>query len=543
MNEIIASIKTIAGVEISEPLTIKGALITGNIIIAVGDVKLPFELVIYPQYPFQVHDTETIKFINKGLIEYNHVMSDGHVCIHTQHNPELKTKIISDFDSLKQWINKYYLKKEGDIHYEHLIVKQGDIDNTRFTFLFTEVDYRFKKGEFGYCECGFMVDGAHEKIRINTLLVQSFTTSTQVAKCKWSKFYDVLPKGVGIYLYIEDSPAKHKRFIIDNWLDLEPYVDASFMDFLYKFQTEIPKKDRSKPLFMFVGYEVPGNEVHWQCVAIDVIDVPNYGEKLPGTKTYVGRFYDMPMNWMATRNVSYKYFFGRGSLNKKLTDSKILIVGVGALGSQLATTLARGGCKSLTVTDYDIKEPENVCRSEYLFKTGLTGKVLELSKTLIEISPFVDVKPYEFFTDAIKDFINSGFHDTQIKESLEQFDFIFDCSTDNDLAFILDRLNPKSEIINISITNKAKELVCVTKPNLYNWMNELFAGIDSDVEDLYNPTGCWSPTFKASYNDIAIMVQQAIQQINQCFENDKPLRNFILEKRVGENININYKQF
>ena len=57
-------------------------------------------------------------------------------------------------------------------------------------------------------------------------------------------------------------------------------------------------------------------------------------------------------------------------MNEQLTNSKILIIGIGAIGSIVAKTLVRSGCTKVDFIDYDIKEPENVCRSEYSFYTG-----------------------------------------------------------------------------------------------------------------------------------------------------------------------------
>jgi hypothetical protein len=39
-----------------------------------------------------------------------------------------------------------------------------------------------------------------------------------------------------------------------------------------------------------------------------------------------------------------------------------------------------------------VKEPENVCRSEYYFETGITNKVDELGSHLTSISPFVEIR-------------------------------------------------------------------------------------------------------------------------------------------------------
>ena len=61
-------------------------------------------------------------------------------------------------------------------------------------------------------------------------------------------------------------------------------------------------------------------------------------------------------------------------------------------------------------------------------------------------------------------------------------------------------------------------------------------GKDSD-KDLYNPTGCWSPTFKASYNDISSKVQYALKHIVNMLCSLEPMSSFyITENELNLNM-------
>ncbi|MFK2394930.1 ThiF family adenylyltransferase [Bacteroides fragilis] len=84
--------------------------------------------------------------------------------------------------------------------------------------------------------------------------------------------------------------------------------------------------------------------------------------------------------------------FGRGAFCETFTKKKILVIGVGAIGSMFAKTLVKCGCTNISLLDYDLKKPENICRSEYTFLTGVTDKVTELSAELSAISPYVEIK-------------------------------------------------------------------------------------------------------------------------------------------------------
>ena len=55
---------------------------------------------------------------------------------------------------------------------------------------------------------------------------------------------------------------------------------------------------------------------------------------------------------------------------------------------------------------------------------------------------------------------------------------------------------------------------------------------------MFYPTGCWSPTFKASYNDIAAKLQLALKHIVGMLTATEPESNFyVSETQDGMLIN------
>lgn len=72
----------------------------------------------------------------------------------------------------------------------------------------------------------------------------------------------------------------------------------------------------------------------------------------------------------------------------------IHIIGVGAIGSTIATMLARMGVQELHYYDIDIVEMKNVCNQEYNdMQVGKT-KVEALTYNLININPDIKVHPH-----------------------------------------------------------------------------------------------------------------------------------------------------
>lgn len=503
---------------------------------------LDFEFIITAQYPFKDRNNESIKFINEDLLNCNHVMEGGNICIHTSHNTNIEEKLIIDFNSLKTWILKYYINKDKDLNYEHIIVPEYMLDGRYVTFLFTEVEYSFQKGDFGDVSLIKINEAIYKKEVNENFLVKSFKINSKEIFCQFNKHYiNLEDTAKGLFYFIKEQPVKHDRFIVKNWRDFQGLFSQGFLRCLYEFKNE----DFNIPLF--IGYKTVENEIHWQVAIIDLRNVPVKRARLAVTKLKKWNYElkNEEINWAITRDISYNYFFGRGAFSNKLTNSKILIIGIGAIGSNVAKTLTRGGCKNIDIADFDVKEIENVCRSEYFFQYGLTDKTSELGSILNAISPFVNVNIIkdEYFEWVMKSFYNDNDAKESLIQNINDYDIVFDCSTDNDLMYIFNSLKLDCEIINLSITNHAKELVCAFYPNIYDFVIKQFSNIlNNDTENLYEPIGCWSPTFKASYNDINALIQIALKQINLIFNDQIEKRNFVIKSDLTS-ANLKIKEY
>jgi hypothetical protein len=550
IEKINSCIDKIPYAEITNPFDNDGLNLKGKILISFDELDKPleFEVIIGPQYPFKSYDTESIKFLNNNLLEYNHVMADGTICIHTSHSIKLKDKIQIDFLSLKNWVIRYYINKDNDNHYEHLIVPDLPIDEGYYSFIFTDVKHEFKKGDYGLIKLSQINDGQLNEKLVSNFITQSFADQygKELALCNWSSNYKNHKKtSQGIFLFVDESPSIYNRFLFQDWNQFEEMFTQDFLDFLHATEKMyIAKKLRDKLLPFFIGYKISDSEIHWQVAMLKIGDFPIYG--ITNGKVWQTALKEGIINWTKTRNSSYHYFFGRGTFCPKLASKRILVIGVGAIGSCVARTLVKGGIKQIDLADYDIKEPENVSRSEYHFFTGITEKVHELGDGLSLLSPFVEVghvnqKYFEYISKVLYKEVEAK---KEFEAFLDSYDLIFDCTTDNDLMYVLDSLNLKTELINLSITNHAKDLVCSFSPNIYSFVTTQYADVlDNDIEDLYNPTGCWSPTFKASYNDIAVLVQYALKQINLTYDKGISKNSFVLKTNSENGFEIKLHQY
>lgn len=513
--------------------------IAGNveILLEETDVPLSFDFRINSEYPLKSYDSESISFSNKELVSYKHVMQNGNVCVHTSHSTNIVEKLIIDFNALKDWIIKYYVNKDKDLNYEHIVINETPINDTYYSFIFTECAETFVKGELGIVNLSLLNDGSLRKKKNFSFFIQKFSPFKGDEKsCFWSPYYQKQGTHlVGLYYFIEDPPVDADGFVYTKWSELN--LSQPFLNFLHEYERENLKKLNGMVVPLFIGYKTVGTEIHWQAALLEIGRFPIKGipEKVNDRKTgkWNSFLVDGEIKWGITRNSSYQYFFGRGVFSKELTEKKILIIGIGAIGSMIAQTLTRGGCKYIDFIDHDIKEPENVCRSEYRFANGITNKTTELEKILHEISPFVHSTKLNdnYFESLIKTFYSDKEGQKNIINDLKPYDLIIDCSTDNDLMFVLNALRLEMDLINISITNHAKELICAFHPNIYKFVNNQFSNVlDNDIQDLYEPTGCWNPTFKASYNDINSLVQLALKHINRIVGEEKAKNNFVIHE-------------
>lgn len=506
-----------------------------------GQSPLQWEVRIAPFYPFKVDNSESIHFFNTSLVAYPHIMRSGFLCLHTPkvENPKEQFKI--DILRLKEWVDKYYVRKEKDEHYEELVVAHNLIGDIYYNFLYTDTNKEFPKNDYGTVDLTILVPGVHDGKRMDTFLANTFHSkrSGEEYVCQWGKGNKKQMHFEGIYCFLEQAPSLYDKFVLELYNDMSSLFSWSQMQFIYERSLN---KEKAQRVPLFCGYRIPNGEMRWQVAMLKADDFPIKSEKVKcGGRPIINHSYTKTLiDWASSYNCSYDYFFGRGCLPSSLAEKKILIIGIGAIGSIVAKTLARSGSKYLDLYDVDLKEPGNICRSEYDFLSGISDKSYELSSILQSISPFVQCEISPKALDSwIKLTKDNDEAKNAIQEILNRYDIIFDCSTDDGMMYVLDKLNLRAKLINISISNHANELVCAMGNNITETVKFIFTQIiKSDTSDMFYPTGCWSPTFKASYNDIAAKLQLALKHIIGMLTAIEPESNFyVSETQDGMFIN------
>ena len=111
----------------------------------------------------------------------------------------------------------------------------------------------------------------------------------------------------------------------------------------------------------------------------------------------------------------------------KLLNSSVLIVGLGGLGSTVATVLTSMGVGHLGFVDFDVINPSNLPRQFlYGIKDIGKGKALTAKKHLRKKNPDVDIKTYPYRLD-----------ETNARRIITKYDLVIDCTDNFETKFLI----------------------------------------------------------------------------------------------------------
>ena len=119
-----------------------------------------------------------------------------------------------------------------------------------------------------------------------------------------------------------------------------------------------------------------------------------------------------------SRHILLKDVGGIGQ--KKLLESRVLIIGAGGLGSPIATYLAAAGVGTLGIVDADVVDLSNLQRQILHHTADVGAKKVESAKATIEsLNPDVNVELHPYRLEA-----------SNIRQVIREYDFILE-GTDN----------------------------------------------------------------------------------------------------------------
>ncbi len=246
------------------------------------------------------------------------------------------------------------------------------------------------------------------------------------------------------------------------------------------------------------------------------------------------RPYACGLNRSLSQAVEEKQFFGRGMFSESLRNRKIAIVGLGAIGSMVAESLARSGVTAIGLWDNDLVEPGNICRSTYRIQDTGENKGIAIRKHLAEINPFLSIEEinaagtwYYYIPDDVNHlmYTGGGFYDNINYDSQEKviskiadYDLIIDCTGSNELLHFISYALPDKDIVSLCITNHARNLLMFSNRdgNPFELRKAYLSKIEQDTKNFYlEGSGCYSLTFLATNSGIATLVNMAVSRLDE----------------------------
>lgn len=232
--------------------------------------------------------------------------------------------------------------------------------------------------------------------------------------------------------------------------------------------------------------------------------------------------------------ITHRDYFGRGAFTEKFASRKIAIIGIGAIGSQVAETMARSGVKHLGLWDNDVVESGNICRAAFTQQDLGESKVFALRRHLLAISPEVEVTTHGYWRS--DDLYNLSVHftggdlygainyDSQetVQKQLAGYDMIIDCTGSNEVLHFLSYTMMEKALFSLCITNHANDLLLMSNAdgNVFELRKHYLSKIEQDTQNFFlEGSGCYSPTFRARNCDIACLVNLAVRHIADSTDN------------------------
>ena len=285
------------------------------------------------------------------------------------------------------------------------------------------------------------------------------------------------------------------------------------------------------PTLLLLGYPIPTrvgeppSEMHWDALLLPRL--PDAGGKPPSgfrpnskgwwRRDHQGAFGDgTPLEYLHAENWSADRLQARGRLPTPFREMRIAILGVGALGANLAELLVRAGLTNIALFDGDVVTAGNVCRhTATLVDVGMT-KVRAVAQRLLQASPTVRVTEVESTLVG---------NEQAIVEALEPYDVIVDCTASDDALGLLARgwwSVPRtfasfsmgfggSRIFSFGVTGHQFPDARF-RAEVAPWL-QYEATTWANADELLEGAGCWSPLFPARCDDVVMAAAVCVKEL------------------------------
>lgn len=271
----------------------------------------------------------------------------------------------------------------------------------------------------------------------------------------------------GAWVLLRETPFEPPWEAPETWNRLAEILSKTSID-LFELRADIePTLEDETPRVLLVGFPVPetvGDSpvlIHWQAVELLEFENPSALQgshrdtdrgRQRAAKLGTGK---KSIRWLNSENWAYDQLSRRGNMVDSLTGAKVLLIGAGALGSELAECLVRDGCRHVTVVDGERFEIGNVARHTLSLRDVGSKKATAVAERLRSLSPHVRIVDLpEAFPP------NSSFP----SQAVDSADVVIDCTASNAVLHALDETRWDHPVLfcSASMGRCASRLFCFT---------------------------------------------------------------------------------
>ena len=233
--------------------------------------------------------------------------------------------------------------------------------------------------------------------------------------------------------------------------------------------------------------------------------------------------------WCVANNISQSERLIRWRLAAQLRDKKICIAGCGALGSQVAELLVRGGCNRIVLVDSECFEYGNLSRHTLTSMSVGKNKARMLAFRLRLIIPSDDIEVHECGLPG-----NGSKNCQRARDAVAGCDVVVDCTGDVNGGIWLSQLtgnnkpiravrafmSGEAEFLSLCLTGKNKTLRRVEQSlseamkQALNWDGMDWDRYKAKDELMVRGAGCWSATFPGSWVNVSMFAGVVVNKIN-----------------------------
>jgi proteasome lid subunit RPN8/RPN11 len=500
----------------------------------------------YPQGELLFWPKEIVGYAHQGVAKFP--LHGGFLCLTTPTINHLPTRLGQEIQQLHGWLTRYYVQEEPDEHYEYVPIRGAKCGHLLFDEEPADYDAnRFatqQSGTFAYSQLRPANTGVDLPTQAPTFLGSGLGNvgARWAANAHHTRY-------AGMWTLLTQAPVLQRKLRVERWEDLLPLLPGDFYAQMRQLGLEHGFRRQSPPslgnrFMLAVGYPIPGSDgqqITWDTLLIP-LSLLRRDASVSAVRNRFEALGKQRLIWGEASNAAYSRFFGRGQLPEALVGRRVLIIGVGALGSCLAETLVRGGQRKLDFAESDLVAPGNICRSRYRFRDAGAPKSLALQQHLEALSPYVSVQIH----DSIPSTAPGAQNWSQTTAWMNKYDLIFDCSANNEVLTTLHHAVPATRVIHVSVTEGAEEMIAVAggdECSLQERREQLLAHVGRPAyPEFREGAGCWHPTFRAAGANIEAMVGLAVSELAEMARQKKRFRTFSLHHVVGRGIQVSTDQ-